>query len=127
MRPPGLFCRSTTAIMSARSADTERPEMGAQDYPQSEVKTMSTTYNEQPAPAARGRGLVYGVVLILVLAGVFVWGSSATGPTPAMVRGRDIVGFVPLSGEAIPPPSARADVMAPFRAPIEKVETSIGK
>lgn len=67
------------------------------------------------------------IVLLLALVGLGAWAWFATRPEPATVVRRDITGQIPLTGEIIVPPSARADVGAPFRAPVEKVFVSVGK
>src|SRR5205085_531288 len=81
---------------------------------------------QNPAAAPR-RNWAWAVVLIIILAAVGIWAYYSTRPQPAQVVVRDIQGFVPLSGQIITPPSARADVPAPYRAPVDRVETSVGK
>src|SRR6266567_2559248 len=91
---------------------------------------MSTTIRDDNVrddnvDSGSGRRIFLGFLLIVLLVGVFAWGYYATRPTPATVSQRDIVGLVALNGEVVAPPRARADVFAPFRAPVDKVRTSI--
>ena len=54
---------------------------------------------------------------------------AAPAPTkeePATVTTRDMVGQVLLGGETIVPPFARADIKSPYRAPVSKVNTTLG-
>lgn len=54
---------------------------------------------------------------------------AAPAPTkeePATVTTRDMVGQVLLNGETIVPPFARADIKSPYRAPVSKVNTTLG-
>src|SRR2546423_6826687 len=87
---------------------------------------MNTTTTErqvvvQPRPFPWG--IIVFAVIILALGG---WAYLATRPHSAIVTQRDIIAMIPLDGEVIAPPSARADVMAPYRAPVDKVKTSVG-
>ena len=66
------------------------------------------------------------IVALIIVAAVGGWAYVSTRPKPAKVEQRDIVGLIPLNGEVIAPPSARADVYSPYRAPVDKVETSVG-
>lgn len=50
----------------------------------------------------------------------------ATAPKPATVEERDIIGQIPLNSQIAVPPSARADLTAPFRAPVNKVDKTVG-
>jgi len=47
-------------------------------------------------------------------------------PQPATVEERDITGQIPLNSQIAVPPSARADLTAPFRAPVNKVDKTVG-
>jgi multidrug efflux pump subunit AcrA (membrane-fusion protein) len=89
---------------------------------------MSDTVIVRPddSPPRRSRAAA-GIIIVLILAGLAAWAWYATRPEPARVVRRDIQGQIPLAGELITPPSARADVGAPFRAPVEKVFVSVGK
>jgi len=70
--------------------------------------------------------LIIGViVLLLVLLGI--WAYVSTRPQTAMVEQRDIVLSLSVEGQVVAPPSARADVMPPYRAPVERVYASIGQ
>src|SRR6266581_2175881 len=86
---------------------------------------MYTTFSDDNVDSGSGRKIFLGFLLIAVLIGVFAWGYYVTRPTPATVTQRDIVGLVALNGEVVAPPRAQADVFAPFRAPVDKVHTSI--
>lgn len=44
----------------------------------------------------------------------------------AKVERRDVIGYELLDGKLVTPPSARADVLSPYRAPVDKVYKSIG-
>ena len=46
--------------------------------------------------------------------------------TTAVAERRDVVGYEILSAKLVTPPSARADVIAPYRAPVDKVMVSVG-
>jgi len=65
-------------------------------------------------------------VALLLLVGLGTWAFINTRPKPFTVVRRDIVAGVPLEGKVVVPPSERADVMPPYRAPVAKVYTSIG-
>jgi multidrug resistance efflux pump len=67
------------------------------------------------------------VVVLLVVACLGAWAWFATRPRPATVTRRDIVGQIPLTGQIVVPPSARADVTAPFRARVDRVVASVGQ
>ena len=63
---------------------------------------------------------------LLVIAGLGIWAYASTRPwTPAVAR-RDILASLPLRGKVVAPPVARADVMAPYRAPVARVYASVG-
>jgi HlyD family secretion protein len=85
---------------------------------------MSTIIREQPRP--RRRFFFGAAVVLLVLIALGVWAYFATRPRPATVVRRDIVGLEFLNGEIVTPPSARADVFTAYKAPVEKVDASIG-
>src|SRR2546421_2560274 len=76
-----------------------------------------------PRPRTNWAAAIVGIVILAVVGG---WAYVSTRPKPAAVVRRDIVGLIPVNGEVIAPPSARADVMSPYRAPVDKVETSVG-
>ncbi len=63
---------------------------------------------------------------VLLLLGLGVWAYLGSRPESAQVSRRTIVATVPLEGEIVVPPGERADVMAPYRAPVTKVYTSVG-
>jgi len=52
--------------------------------------------------------------------------NNSPQPQPATVTRRDIVGQIPLGGEIVVPPSAKADVLPPFRTTVEKVDKAVG-
>ena len=68
-------------------------------------------------------GIIIAVVIIAI-AGVWIY--LATRPSMAQVAMRDVVRHVPVRGEATVPPSARADIMLPYPAPVESVAVSLG-
>jgi len=80
---------------------------------------------DDSAPRRSRAGIAILLLLIVIAIGAWVW--YATRPEPAKVVRRDIVGQIVLAGDIIAPPSARADIGAPFRAPVEKVFVSVGK
>lgn len=89
---------------------------------------MSDTVIVRPDDSAPRRSRTVGwLVILLIVIALGVWAWYATRPQPAKVVRRDIEGRIPLTGEIVAPPSARADVGAPFRAPVEKVFVSVGK
>jgi len=65
-------------------------------------------------------------IVALVLAGGGYYLYSATRPRPAAVERRDIVGYVPLKGEIVTPPSAYAEVHSAYTAPVDKIYTTLG-
>ena len=48
-------------------------------------------------------------------------------PTSATVTRRDVEGYLVLAGELVTPPTEYADVLSPYRAPIEKIMVSEGQ
>lgn len=64
-------------------------------------------------------------VLIVVIAAV-VWAYQKQQPEPSKVSRQDITAYESLAGEAIAPPTDYAIVMAPYRAPVVKVYTTLG-
>lgn len=52
--------------------------------------------------------------------------ASPAQPQPATVTRRDIVAQVALNGDIVVPPSARADILPPFRATVDKVDKTVG-
>lgn len=80
---------------------------------------------EQPRARHINPWVVAAVGALLVIAlGVFAY--VRTRPASATVTRRDLTAVVPLSGEVVVPPDERADLFAPFEAPVAKVYTSIG-
>jgi RND family efflux transporter MFP subunit len=79
---------------------------------------------EEPRP--RGTGWIWALVALLGIGAVGYWAYSVTRPHPIQAAERDIKGLIPLQGEIFVPPTAQANVMAPFRAPVEKVFKSVG-
>lgn len=64
------------------------------------------------------------VILILALG---VWAYLGTRPRTAVVAERDVIVYLPLTGQVVAPPSARAEIRAPYRAPVERVLASVGQ
>lgn len=86
---------------------------------------MSTTVVREPV--RRERPNWAGIILLLVIIGALgAWAYFGTRPHPAVVEQRDIIGLIPLNGEVVVPPSAQAIVNSPYRAPVDKVDTSVG-
>ena len=75
---------------------------------------------------AQKMGPVGVAITLLVFIIVGVWAYAALTPRLMTVDRRDIVAEVPLKGDVIAPPSARADVHAPYDAPVERVLTTVG-
>lgn len=67
-----------------------------------------------------------GILFFMVLVGFGIWAYVARRPVVATVTRRDIAGAVLLEGKVIVPPTAQADVIAPYRAPVAKVYSSVG-
>jgi RND family efflux transporter MFP subunit len=65
-------------------------------------------------------------VALFILFGVVIWAYVARRPVSATVVRRDIVASVTADGKVVAPPEARADVRAPYRAPVAKVYSSVG-
>lgn len=87
---------------------------------------MTATVHEQPASRRSGWWIAAGVALI-VLIGLGVWAYVATRPEPARVTQRDIVANLVVDGETAVPPSRNAVIPATFRAPVEKVDATVGE
>jgi multidrug efflux pump subunit AcrA (membrane-fusion protein) len=86
---------------------------------------MSIAAREQPRPRViPWVSLGIGAALIILALGL--WGYFATRPETNTVVRRDITVTLPLEGEVVAPPSARADIMAPYRAPVARVFASVG-
>jgi macrolide-specific efflux system membrane fusion protein len=64
---------------------------------------------------------------VIAIIGIGAWAFFASRPKNATVVERDIVGLVPVSGKVVVPPSAKADVYAPFQSPVEKVHVTVGQ
>jgi len=65
-------------------------------------------------------------VIILLVGGVGYYIYNVTRPRPAAVERRDIVGYVAMKGMAVAPPSAYAEVRAPYSAPVDKIYVTLG-
>jgi RND family efflux transporter MFP subunit len=85
---------------------------------------MSMPVN-QPRTVPPRPWLPVAIILMLLIAGG-VYFYNATRPRPAAVEKRDIVGYVPLKGEILTPPSAYAEVRAPYTAQVDRVHTTLG-
>lgn len=70
--------------------------------------------------------MIFSLILLAGLIAFGAWFYVASRPRPAVVVRRDIVGLVPVNGELAVPPSKRATVVSPFRAPVEKVDATVG-
>jgi HlyD family secretion protein len=71
--------------------------------------------------------IALGIVALLAIAILGVWLYTETRPEMATVTRRDIIVTLPLEGTVVAPPTARADVMAPYRAPVARVYVSVGQ
>jgi len=67
------------------------------------------------------------ILALLIVGAIGGWLYYVGHPRPAEVTQRDIVGLIPVSGEVVSPPSARADIGAPFKATVDKVDATIGR
>ncbi len=77
-------------------------------------------FHPLPWMYAVGALVVIGVVVALLL--VFLLRA-----TPVAVARRDVIASIPLSGQAVTPPSARVDVRVAQPAPVERVEATVGQ
>lgn len=67
-------------------------------------------------------------LLALVIAGCGnAGGSSAREPVAAKVARRDITGYVTMDARVYVPPESEAHVRPPYRAPVDRVLTSVGQ
>jgi len=62
--------------------------------------------------------LVIGILAMLAF--------QKTRPQSAVVTRRDLIAAVPVEGDVVVPPNERADLYAPFKAPVAKVFTTVG-
>ena len=67
------------------------------------------------------RNLFFLAILICSL------GCQPKEPTSATVAKRDVEGYLVLGGELVTPPTEYADVLTPYRAPVEKIMVTEGK
>jgi multidrug efflux pump subunit AcrA (membrane-fusion protein) len=66
------------------------------------------------------------IVALLAIAGLAIWLSANRQPGTSTVARRDVLVSLPLEGSVMAPPTARADVMSPYAAPVAKVYASVG-
>src|SRR5687767_12413407 len=90
------------------------------------VKMSTTTIHQHEAHERPKTGLWLLAILLIVAIAIGAWAYFASRPQPAKVVQRDIIGLIPLEGEIAVPPNAKADVYAPFQAPVEKVHVTVG-
>src|ERR1051325_1902615 len=83
-----------------------------------------TTYRRAEAPR---RNWFWPILLLVIIVIAGAWGYFSTRPKPVQVVERDIMGLIPLNGEIVVPPNARADIPPPYKATVEKVEASVGQ
>ena len=90
---------------------------------------MSTTvvHHGREDKERSSTGKWVALILLLAVIGIGAWAYFASRPKNATVVERDIVGLVPVRGEVVVPPSAKADVYAPFQSPVEKVHVTVGQ
>ncbi|MCC2672590.1 MAG: secretion protein HlyD [Armatimonadetes bacterium] len=80
---------------------------------------------EQP----RARNFPVWIIAALVAAlliGFGAWAFFRSRPASATVTRRDLVAAVPLKGDVVAPPTERADIYSPFKAPVAKVYATVG-
>ncbi len=86
---------------------------------------LSSTPPPATPPGFRHRAASLGIVTAFVLLGA--WGCNRAPETEsASVGRRDIAGILALRTNADVPPTDRADVTAPYSAPVAKVYTGVG-
>jgi HlyD family secretion protein len=86
---------------------------------------MSVATREQPR-ARNNIWIPVGIAALVIAAAVALWAYLGTRPETATVTRRDIVLTLPLNGKVVAPPPARADIGAPYRAPVARVFSSVG-
>lgn len=80
---------------------------------------------EQPRTQNYSRWIVIGLAILLLI-GLGVWALMRSRPESATVTRRDLVAVVPIKGEVVAPPTERADLYSPFKAPVAKVYATVG-
>jgi multidrug efflux pump subunit AcrA (membrane-fusion protein) len=86
---------------------------------------MSVITREQPQ-ARRIPWVPLGIGAAVILLALGLWAYTRTRPETATVTRQDIVVTLPLEGEVVAPPLARADIRAPYQAPVARVFASVG-
>jgi RND family efflux transporter MFP subunit len=78
-------------------------------------------------PRTRNNSLWIGAVIAaLLLIGFGAWAFMRTRPESATVSKRDLIAVVPVKGDVVAPPTERADLYSPFKAPVAKVYATVG-
>lgn len=78
-------------------------------------------------PRTRNNSLwIAAAIAALVIAALAIFAFQRTRPQSAAVTRRDLVAAVPVEGDVVVPPDERADMYAPFQAPVAKVYTTVG-
>jgi multidrug efflux pump subunit AcrA (membrane-fusion protein) len=113
------------------SVVVQRQPQGQQPWQQGEGRRWrrnARPANDRIVPGMhRPAGLLALITVTLIFLGVWAY-RAALRPDTAAVTRRDLVATVNLpAGEVITPPTARADVYAPFRAPVARVYASVGQ
>jgi macrolide-specific efflux system membrane fusion protein len=67
-----------------------------------------------------------GIAALLLILALGLWAYVNTRPETANVERRDLVVSLPLAGTVVAPPTDRADILAPYRAPVARVYASVG-
>jgi RND family efflux transporter MFP subunit len=80
---------------------------------------------EQPRTQNYSRWIVIGLAVLLLI-GLGAWALTRSRPESATVTRRDLVAVVPVKGEVVAPPTERADLYSPFKAPVAKVYATVG-
>lgn len=80
----------------------------------------------QPTAPPRRRLAIVLAALLLILGALGGWAYYSTRPYPAEVTRRDITANLTLTGTVVAPPSARAEILPPYHAPVDKVRASVG-
>jgi multidrug efflux pump subunit AcrA (membrane-fusion protein) len=92
----------------------------------SEVNPMSVASRPQ-LQSQKNAWIALALAALLAIAALGARLYTDTRPETAVVTRRDIVVTLPLDGTVVAPPTARADIAAPYRAPVAQVDVSVGQ
>lgn len=80
---------------------------------------------EQPRTRNYSQWIAIGIAVLLLIA-LGAWALMRTRPASAAVSTRNLIAVVPVKGEVVAPPTERADLFSPFKAPVAKVYATVG-